>query len=75
MIEGPTHVALLVFAAVAGMAVLWPVFTAVRSERRRRLSIALHRQGWTHGQIAHELDCDPRQVVRWLASEDRPGGS
>jgi len=40
----------------------------------RRKAIRLHRQNWTHGQIAHALGRDPRDVARWLAEADRAGG-
>ena len=63
--------AFVIITAFAVGALSRPLIGAAMEAPLRRKAVRLHRQNWTHGQIAHVLRREPREVARWLAEADR----
>lgn len=64
-------IAFVIFTAFALGVLSHPMIGRVMEARLRRKAVRLHRQNWTHGQIAHELGREPRELARWLAEADQ----
>jgi hypothetical protein len=67
----PAFAAIALFAAFGLGALARPGLKHLFETGVRRKAIRLHTQNWTHGQIAHELGRDPRDVAKWLAEADQ----
>ena len=66
-----SYSAFAVAAAFALGLIVAPLFRRLSEGGHRRRAVELHRQNWTHGQIANALGRDPREIARWLGEADR----